>query len=97
MKTHDKPILKDEELLARAQNGDIRAFHTLFAQFQPQLKSYLYRLLANRNSMEDMATMFLLPHSKMSRHFGERPPLSLGFLLSRPIGRVGISKTKSVG
>ena len=42
-------------LLQQAQLGDIRAFHTLFSEFQPQLKSYLYRLLANRNDMEDAA------------------------------------------
>ncbi len=42
-------------LLQQAQAGDIRAFHTLFSTFQPQLKSYLYRLLANRNDMEDAA------------------------------------------
>ncbi|MBV7333255.1 RNA polymerase sigma factor [Chloroflexi bacterium TSY] len=55
MKTRDESVLSDEELLLHARNGNIRAFHTLFAQFQPQLKSYLYRLLANRNDMEDMA------------------------------------------
>lgn len=31
-----------EELLIDAQLGDIRAFHTLFSEFHPQLKSYLY-------------------------------------------------------
>ncbi|MEM7127822.1 MAG: RNA polymerase sigma factor [Chloroflexota bacterium] len=44
-----------EELLSKAREGDIRSFHTLFSQFQPQLKSYLYRLLAHRDDMEDMA------------------------------------------
>jgi RNA polymerase sigma-70 factor (ECF subfamily) len=47
--------MNPEELLKRAQAGDIRAFHTLFSEFQAQLKSYLYRLLANRNDMEDLA------------------------------------------
>ena len=47
--------MNDENLLAQAQAGEIRAFHTLFAEFQPQLKSYLYRLIANRNDMEDIA------------------------------------------
>jgi RNA polymerase sigma-70 factor (ECF subfamily) len=44
-----------DELLKNAQEGDIRAFHTLFSEFHPQLKSYLYRLLADRNDMEDLA------------------------------------------
>ncbi|MEM7030793.1 MAG: RNA polymerase sigma factor [Chloroflexota bacterium] len=55
MKTTNAPTPDDKALLNQARNGDIRAFHTLFAEFQPQLKSYLYRLLANRNDMEDMA------------------------------------------
>ena len=53
---NNKPsTANNEDLLEQARNGDIRAFHELFALFQPQLKSYLYRLLANRNDMEDMA------------------------------------------
>ena len=47
--------MTDLELLKRAQAGEIRAFHTMYAEFQPQLKSYLYRLLANRNDVEDVA------------------------------------------
>jgi RNA polymerase sigma-70 factor (ECF subfamily) len=47
--------MTQEELLQRAKAGDIRAFHTLFSEFHPQLKSYLYRLVANRNDMEDLA------------------------------------------
>jgi RNA polymerase sigma-70 factor (ECF subfamily) len=51
----NSPKTTDHTLLEQAQAGDIRAFQTLFSQFQPQLKSYLYRLLANRNDMEDVA------------------------------------------
>lgn len=40
--------------LKAAMNGDINAFQTLFAEFQNQLKSYLYRLLANRSDAEDL-------------------------------------------
>lgn len=47
--------MSQDLLLKQAQTGDIRAFHALFSEFQPQLKSYLYRLLANRNDMEDLA------------------------------------------
>jgi RNA polymerase sigma-70 factor (ECF subfamily) len=43
------------KLLEKAKNGDIRAFQSLFLEFQSQLKSYLYRLTANRNEMEDLA------------------------------------------
>ena len=43
-----------DHALGKALNGDINAFQSLFAAFQPQLKSYLYRLLANRNDAEDL-------------------------------------------
>jgi RNA polymerase sigma-70 factor, ECF subfamily len=42
-------------LLSNAKNGDIQAFTELFREFQPKLKSYLYRLTANRNDTEDLA------------------------------------------
>ena len=41
--------------LRRAQDGDINAFHTLFSDFQSSLKSYLYRLLVDRNEVEDIS------------------------------------------
>ncbi len=56
-----------QTLLAQAKAGDIRAFHTLFSEFQPQLKSYLYRLVANRNDMEDMAhDVFILAFENLA-------------------------------
>src|ERR1700761_180451 len=42
------------ETLKNAIAGDINAFQTLFAEFQPQLKSYLYRLVADRNDVDDL-------------------------------------------
>ena len=48
-------MMNRKQLLTQAKEGDIRAFHDLFVEFQPQLKSYLYRLIANRNDMEDLA------------------------------------------
>jgi RNA polymerase sigma-70 factor, ECF subfamily len=43
-----------EYTLKLALNGDINAFQKLFAEFQNQLKSYLYRLLTDRNDAEDL-------------------------------------------
>ncbi|QLG45228.1 RNA polymerase sigma factor [Costertonia aggregata] len=40
--------------LKKALEGDIKAFQCLFAEFQPQLKSYLYRLLTDRNDTDDL-------------------------------------------
>lgn len=42
------------QTLKNAINGDINAFQSLFAEFQPQLKSYLYRLLTDRNDADDL-------------------------------------------
>lgn len=46
--------MEKEEILKNALNGDINSFQTLFAGFQNQLKSYLYRLLTDRNDVDDL-------------------------------------------
>ena len=46
--------MKNEEVLKKALAGDINSFQTLFAEFQNQLRSYLYRLLTDRNDVEDL-------------------------------------------
>ncbi|NML21184.1 RNA polymerase sigma factor [Pseudoflavitalea sp. G-6-1-2] len=46
--------MNKEELLRRALAGDIHSFQTLFAEFQNQLRSYLYRLLTDRNDVHDI-------------------------------------------
>lgn len=43
------------ETLNKAIQGDIHAFQVLFSDFQDALKSYLYRLTANRADAEDIA------------------------------------------
>jgi RNA polymerase sigma-70 factor, ECF subfamily len=44
----------NEQTLKEALNGDINSFQKLFAEFQNQLKSYLYRLVTDRNDAEDL-------------------------------------------
>src|SRR3984957_19381699 len=46
--------MEREEILKSAISGDINAFETLFAEFKNQLKSYLYRLLTDRNDVDDL-------------------------------------------
>ncbi len=46
--------MESKETLKAAINGDINAFQSLFSDFQPQLKSYLYRLLTDRNDADDL-------------------------------------------
>ena len=46
--------MEKEEILQSAIAGNINAFQTLFSEFQNQLKSYLYRLVTDRNDVEDL-------------------------------------------
>lgn len=64
--------MNDQETLKNALSGDITAFQTLFATFQNQLKSYLYRLLTNRNDAEDLThDTFIRAYEKLSSFRGE--------------------------
>lgn len=57
----------DIELINQALDGDINAFQSLFAAFQQPLKSYLYRLTANRNDAEDLThDAFIKAYDKLS-------------------------------
>jgi RNA polymerase sigma-70 factor, ECF subfamily len=64
--------MNDEQTLKDALAGDINAFQQLFSAFQSQLKSYLYRLLANRNDAEDIThDTFIKAFDKLSSFKGE--------------------------
>ena len=64
--------MKGDTTLKHALQGDINAFQELFIGFQTQLKSYLYRLLANRNDAEDiMHDTFIKAFDKLSTFRGE--------------------------
>ena len=59
--------MEKDEILKSAMAGDINAFQTLFAEFQSQLKSYLYRLLTDRNDVDDLThDTFIRAFSKIS-------------------------------
>ena len=63
---------KNNQILKDALGGDINAFQNLFTGFQHQLKSYLYRLLANRNDAEDLThDTFIKAFDKLSTFKGE--------------------------
>ena len=56
-----------EDILQSAISGDINAFQTLFAEFKNQLRSYLYRLLTDRNDVDDlMHDTFIRAFTKIS-------------------------------
>jgi RNA polymerase sigma-70 factor, ECF subfamily len=64
--------MNEEATLKEALQGDINAFQSLFVNFQGQLKSYLYRLLANRNDAEDLThDTFIQAFDKLSTFKGE--------------------------
>lgn len=64
--------MNEKETLKNALSGDINAFQSLFSTFQNQLKSYLFRLLANRNDAEDLThDTFIKAFEKLSTFKGE--------------------------
>jgi RNA polymerase sigma-70 factor, ECF subfamily len=64
--------MENEQTLKNALAGDINAFQILFSEFQSQLKSYLYRLTANRNDAEDLThDTFIKSYDKLSTFKGE--------------------------
>jgi RNA polymerase sigma-70 factor (ECF subfamily) len=61
--------MKKEDLLKNALSGDIKSFQMLFAEFQNQLKSYLYRLVTDRNDVDDlMHDTFIRAFDKISTY-----------------------------
>lgn len=62
----------EDQILKDALAGDIQAFQQLFAGFQAQLKSYAYRLLANRSDAEDIVhDTFIRAFDKLHLYRGE--------------------------
>lgn len=63
---------QSDDTLNSARNGDINAFQRLFSAFQPQLKSYLYRLVTDRDDAEDLAhDTFIRAFDKFGSFRGE--------------------------
>lgn len=61
-----------EQILKKALAGDINAFQQLFAEFQGQLRSYLYRLLASRSDADDLThDTFIRAYDKLHSFKGE--------------------------
>jgi len=59
--------MEDKDVLKKALEGDIHSFQALFANFQRQLKSYLYRLLSDRNDVDDIThDTFIRAYDKLS-------------------------------
>ncbi|HET8860967.1 RNA polymerase sigma factor [Marivirga sp.] len=64
--------MENDNTLKLAINGDINAFQKLFADFQPQLKSYLYRIVTDRNDADDLThDTFVKAFDKISTFKGD--------------------------
>ena len=76
------------DLLQRAQSGDIRAFQELYLGFQDQLRSFLYRLVANREDAEDLAQDTFVRAFEKIRTFREESSLKTWtFRIAANLGR----------
>lgn len=42
------------DLIELARNGDIKAFHELFTEVKDKMRAYLYRIVTNRDDVEDL-------------------------------------------
>jgi RNA polymerase sigma-70 factor (ECF subfamily) len=85
-----------KKLLEKAKSGNIRAFHTLYSEFQPQLKSYLYRLVANRNDMEDLAhDVFIIAFENIGSFRKESSLKTWVFSIATNHARKHLKKNKS--
>ncbi len=63
---------QNDQTLKNVISGDINAFQQLFSGFQNELRSYVYRLLANRPDAEDVThDTFIKAFEKLSSFKGE--------------------------
>lgn len=46
--------MENNDLIAKAKEGNINSFHELFNPFQKELKAYIYRLVTDRSDAEDL-------------------------------------------
>ena len=85
----------NEEILKSALKGDINAFQTLFAEFQNQLKSYLYRLLTDRNDVDDLAhDTFIKAFDKLSTFKQDSSPKTWVFAIATHLAYDHLKKLK---
>lgn len=92
---HNAPDKNTPKLIIKAQNGDIKAFHQVFSTFQDQLKSYLYRLITDRNDVEDIAQeTFVKAFDKIGTYKGKSSLKSWVFAITTNLTRDLIRKRK---
>lgn len=85
----------NQDHLNRAKTGDIHAFQSLFVEFQDQLKSYLYRILASRTDAEDLAhDTFIRAFDKISTFRGDASLKTWTFQIATNLAHNYLQKRK---
>ncbi len=85
----------DRAALERALEGDISAFQSLFVAFQKALKSYLYRLTADRNDAEDLVhDTFIRAFDKLSTFKGEASLKTWIFQIATNLARTRLERQR---
>ncbi len=49
----EQAVLEEQELMARIQSGDVRAFEVLYARYAPALLNFFWRMSFDRTASED--------------------------------------------
>jgi RNA polymerase sigma-70 factor, ECF subfamily len=89
------PVKNIPKRIAKAQKGDIKAFHQVFSTFQDQLKSFLYRLITDRNDVEDIVQeTFVKAFDKIKTYKGKSSPKTWVFAIATNLARDLIRKRK---
>lgn len=87
--------MENQQQLDKAKDGDINAFQSLFATFQDALKSYLFRLLANRADAEDLAhDTFIRAFDKLASFEGKSSLKTWVFQISTNLAYNELKKRK---
>lgn len=84
-----------QKTLKSALEGDINAFQSLFVEFQDQLKSYLFRVLASRADAEDIAhDTFIRAFDKLHTYKGKSSLKTWVFQIATNLAYASLKKRK---
>ena len=70
-KATSKPVVTDEKLIARFQQGDLQAFDILVRRYKDQLLNFIYRFVGNRTDAEDIVQETFLRVYKNKHYYKE--------------------------
>ncbi|PIK13634.1 sigma-70 family RNA polymerase sigma factor [Halobacteriovorax sp. JY17] len=65
-------VIKDEQLMVKYQNGDHKAFETLYRKHEAKVYSYLRKRLPNQDNVEEVFQNTFLKVHKSRHHFNPK-------------------------